>query len=174
MPTGCRSYKTQHYATSATNGLGIVGTGTLDASLRYRNGSAGATWVSITGPAIISEDAWNNNPWVLYNANTNFINGWIGFQSGTDYLPGLAELRRGDGMSITHGMLANGSLNSAYRFLIDENIPGRSRILHIAAGDGRGRMDIHGHFDYGFLAGELWASQGSTSWQALDSLKWVP
>lgn len=160
-----------HSKAGSGNAFGFVSAITNPTpAMAWKNGTSSNTWVSLCGVAVASIDALTNpdNAWFT----PTLAAGWSRYSAA---FPAPQFLRRGDGMSVSRGLLKGGTAPAVKVANVpQEMLPGSEIILYSVSLALFNRVDIRA-MDYSLDddQGGYVAQTGSASWISWDNQMWM-
>jgi len=132
----------------------------------WKMNSTGNTWLSLSGLCIVTPDALTLPWW-----NFGLVNGWARYSTG---FPQPAILTREDGLTMTKGLVAGGTVNAKIFNSPATALPESEVILASVSNALWNRVDIYakdqGQDDRG---GFVQINNNGNAWQSLDNKMWM-
>ena len=176
MPTALLPPRGTHYRIAASDTYGAIGYnyGSNDIVIKSGSPSTIGNWYSLAGFAMVTPEAFANNPWKTPRA---FANGWVNYNPSS--FTSMQYLMREDGLRISSGLIANGTIGNSVIVMPEEEFwPRYGRIiLATMSTNARARIDLSPVVERvwtgSYQPGAFILKQGNPTWYSLDSRMWV-
>lgn len=177
LPDSCKALRYQHLATVGWGSYAAVGADHAVGALNWKPNSPNAAgrWISLAGVRIVTADAKTStlNSWFEF---IGYSSSWAPYNPTTFSKPEL--LMRSDGLRMSLGLMASGSMAAPMVILPDEYWPTQGRLIHPTTSNtyATSRLNMTGDktISTNYPPGSFTPTSGGNGFFSIDGLLWVP